>query len=765
MSRMGFASKWIDLIMGCVSTVQYKVVHNGHVIDSISPSRGIRQGDPLSTYLFIICAEGLSALIQKFEANRLIQGCRVAQRAPSITHMFFADDSYLFCQATQSAADSISTLLQLFENASGQKVNYTKSSIFFSPNTDTAMRSLICATLHMTEALEGSLYLGLPNIIGRNKNAVLGFIKNKVIARINSWDGKFLSRAGKEILLKTVVQSLPTYAMSVFLIPVGTCNELEKLMASFWWKTSSSSGRGIIWMSWDRLATPKDEGGMGFRHLHDFNLAMLAKQGWRLLCKPNSLAGRVYKARYFPNSDFLLSDLGNNPSYVWRSIWGAKDLVRLGALRVIGDGKSTKILDYPWLPSTSSKFVTSTHPGLHTHTVSSLLKTDMMCWDDEVVRDLFSPQEAALILDIPLGSTARPDCWSWTADNTGNFTVKSAYLLLQNQKPVTPRPNNSGFWRKFWHLKIPPKVLNFLWRAIAGSLPTCVNLVTKHVPISSQCPVCSTAAETTTHALLSCNFAEACWFSFGWPVMVDNNSSFGSWFEKLQHTGDVDFICRAATLCWALWKARNKVVWNKYKPTVKEVLANSSITLEHWRKAQDKHALLTLSFNNSEEGAELWTPPATNNLKINVDAALYPQHNTFGYGIVARNHLGRFIEAKTSYCNGSYPAEVIEALGIKEALSWIKNKSWKNAELETDSLLCVQAIKSNQKMSSTFGIVIEECRLLLSLLQDVKLRFVKRSANRVAHAIARHSRFISDSCILEQDIWPDLRDILFSECF
>ncbi|XP_030479063.1 uncharacterized protein LOC115696295 [Cannabis sativa] len=208
MNRMGFASKWIDLIMGCVSTVRYKVVHNGHVLDSISPSRG----------------------------------CRVAQRAPSITHMFFADDSYLFCQATRGAADSISNLMHLFENASGLKVNYSKSSIFFSPNTDTTIRNQVCSSLHMSEALEGSLYLGLPNIIGRNKNAVLGFLKNKVISRINSWDGKFLSRVGKEILLKTVIQSLPTYAMSVYLLSIGTCNEIEKLMASFWWKTNSNKG-------------------------------------------------------------------------------------------------------------------------------------------------------------------------------------------------------------------------------------------------------------------------------------------------------------------------------------------------------------------------------------------------------------------------------------------------------------------------------------------------------------------------------------------
>ncbi|XP_030479434.1 uncharacterized protein LOC115696684 [Cannabis sativa] len=606
MARMGFASKWIELIMACVSTVRYRVVHNGHVLDPISPSRGIRQGDPLSTYLFIICVEGLSALIQKFEANRLMQGCKVAQRAPPITHMFFADDSYLFSQATQGAAGSITNMLQLFKNASGQKVNYSKSSIFFSPNTDIATRASICSTLHMSEALEGSFYLGLPNIIGRNKNAVLGFIKNKVISRINSWDGKFLSYAGKEILLKTVIQSLPTYAMSVFLLPIGTCNEIEKLMASFWWKTKSSNGRGIIWMSWERLATPKEEGGMGFRHLHDFNLVMLAKQRWRLLCKPDSLAGKVYKAKYFPHTDFLSSDLGNNPSFVWRSIWGAKDLVKLGASRVIGDGKETTILGFPWLPSSSNRYVTSTHPGLINNTVNSLLQTNTSCWDIEAVRDLFSPKEADLILAIPLGINSRPDSWAWSADHQGTYTVQS--------------------------------------------------------------------------------------------------------FEQLQNTQDNDFICRAATLCWALWKARNNVVWNKLSSTVKEVMSTSSITLEHWRKAQDKSALLSLSFENNDDGAELWTPPVTNNLKINVDATLFPNDNSYGYGLVARDHFGKFIEAKTSQFSGSYPAEVVEDLGIKEALSWIKGKSWDNVELESDSLLSVQAIRSNQKMSSTFGIVIEDCR-------------------------------------------------------
>ncbi|KAM6543635.1 hypothetical protein CsatB_008082 [Cannabis sativa] len=206
MLQMGFDQRWVNLIMTCVTSVWYSTFHNGHVMGPITPSRGIRQGDPLSTYLFIIYAEGFSALISR----------------------------YVFCQANNGVTGNVLSLLRKFESASGQQVNLGKSSVFFSPNVHDQLHNSICSILHMPEASENSFYLGLPNIIGRNKNVILGFLKNKVLNRINSWTGKLLSSAGKEILLKTVVQYLPTYAMSVFLIPLGTCDEIEKLMARFW---------------------------------------------------------------------------------------------------------------------------------------------------------------------------------------------------------------------------------------------------------------------------------------------------------------------------------------------------------------------------------------------------------------------------------------------------------------------------------------------------------------------------------------------------
>uniref|UniRef100_A0A803PNA3 RNase H type-1 domain-containing protein n=1 Tax=Cannabis sativa TaxID=3483 RepID=A0A803PNA3_CANSA len=131
----------------------------------------------------------------------------------------------------------------------------------------------------------------------------------------------------------------------------------------------------------------------------------------------------------------------------------------------------------------------------------------------------------------------------------------------------------------------------------------------------------------------------------------------------------------------------------------------------------------------------------------------------------ARDDLGKLIEAKTCYKAGNYFAEVVEALEIKEALSWIKSNNWQKVEIETDSLLTVQAIRSDHNMSSTFGLITKDCHALLLSLIDVKLRFIKRSANRVAHAVARHARFFPGCSIFEYNVWPDLKDLLYSECF
>lgn len=234
LSKMGFNDRVVNLFMQCVTSARYKINHSGREFGNIIPGRGLRQGDPLSSYLFLICTEGFSALLKKYESQGLLGGVRVARGAPRIFHMLFADDSYIFCKADTVEARRVCELLSTFEGASGQKINVQKSSAFFSKNVSIDSRRDICEVLNFQEADDNSQYLGLPNFIGRKKSAMLGYLKERVRDGVQAWDGKFLSKGGKEILIKTMNQAILNYAMSVFLLLLEMCREMEMSMCKFW---------------------------------------------------------------------------------------------------------------------------------------------------------------------------------------------------------------------------------------------------------------------------------------------------------------------------------------------------------------------------------------------------------------------------------------------------------------------------------------------------------------------------------------------------
>ncbi|KAM6570094.1 hypothetical protein CsatB_018079 [Cannabis sativa] len=185
-------------------------------------------------------------------------------------------------------------------------------------------------------------------------------------------------------------------------------------------------------------------------------------------------------------------------------------------------------------------------------------------------------------------------------------------------------------------------------------------------------------------------------------------------------------------------------------------MASANTYLDHWRKAQDITSLSSIFLNNLGDRNELWVKPVLETIKINIDAASFEQENSYGYGMVARDHLGSPLHIQAEYHGGYFPSEVVEAMGIKEALSWIKANHWKGVTIESVSMLAVQAIHSTQLMTYVFGLVVNDCRILLSSLSDVYLRFVRRSANRAAHYVARHARSLTGRSILGPSIPRDL---------
>ena len=208
-------------MMRCITTASYSVLINGQPHGHITSTRGLRQGDSLSPYFFLMCIEGLYGLISKAAHNGDIQGVSLCRNGPRITHLLFVDDGLLFCRAKKEECQSLLEVLAKYERASGQQINRTKTTIFFSKSTNEDTQTTIQNLLGVNIVWHYEKYLGLPSFVGCKKKESFTYIKQQVWKRIQGWEGKLLSQAGREILIKAVAQSLPTYTMACFKLPIS----------------------------------------------------------------------------------------------------------------------------------------------------------------------------------------------------------------------------------------------------------------------------------------------------------------------------------------------------------------------------------------------------------------------------------------------------------------------------------------------------------------------------------------------------------------
>ena len=229
----GFPQQFTSTIMNCISTVSYQFLINGQPNRNIIPERGICQGDPISPYVFILCANVLSGMLHKEAQSTNIHGWQIARGAPKITHLFFADDSLLFARANQKEGNTIKLVLHAYQTASGQTVSLEKSEVSYSRNMPEIEKNMICDRIDVKAVTSHARYLGLLVIFGRSKKDIFSFVKDRVWKKIKGWKEKCLSRAGKETLINVVAQAIPTYIMSCYKFPVGCCDDIEAMLAKF----------------------------------------------------------------------------------------------------------------------------------------------------------------------------------------------------------------------------------------------------------------------------------------------------------------------------------------------------------------------------------------------------------------------------------------------------------------------------------------------------------------------------------------------------
>ena len=203
LTHMGFAERWISWVMTCIESVSYSFLVNGSPQVYVKPSRGIRQGDPLSPYIFILCTEVLSALCDKAMDDGSLAGVRVSRHSPAINHLLFADDTMFFYKSNPASVTALSTILNQYKTLSGQRINLLKSTITFSAKTPSEVKTRVRHTLFIEAEGGMGKYLGLPELFGRRKRDIFASIVDRIRQKTFSWTSRFLSGARKQVLFKS----------------------------------------------------------------------------------------------------------------------------------------------------------------------------------------------------------------------------------------------------------------------------------------------------------------------------------------------------------------------------------------------------------------------------------------------------------------------------------------------------------------------------------------------------------------------------------
>jgi len=500
----------IDLIMSCVCSVSSSVLFNGGNLETFYPSRGIRQGEPLSLYLFIICMEYLSQLIEEKYNQKLWPPVRTSQGGLLISHLMFADDVVLFARADHVSWSPIRDVLDEFCSKSGQSISEAKSRVFFSPNVDRDQRESLCDILGFASTPNLGKYLGIP-IKHPGTPMDVSFVLDRVKQKLAGWKTNLLSPVGRPVLIQSSSSTIPSYVMQCALLPSKILEGIDRVNRNFLWG-SFETARKIHWVGWNKVTKLKKEGGLGLQSARGRNTALLTKLNWRFHTEKESLWARVLKAKYGSNRRISSKDLNCLPcSQTWKGMKRGADLFWQGSRWVIGRDSNLSFWYDNW-----------THKGPLRQLIQGPLPLGVSDWK---VKDIVAlggwkwglvpfvvPQDLKLeIQAIPYALvTSSVDRLMWRDSPRGDFSMKSAYRLAAGLDQIS---DYKGLW--IWKLQSLPKIQFFLWKCSHNSIGVNECLVARGVNIDPTCPLCKKEPKSILHVLRDCDLARAVWNELG----------------------------------------------------------------------------------------------------------------------------------------------------------------------------------------------------------------------------------------------------------
>eukprot|EP00253_Pinus_taeda_P032224 PITA_32224 len=563
LTHLGFPYPYIKWTMSYITDVNYSVLLNGEATNFFTAERGLRQGCPLSPLLFLLIMEGLSRLLASARDRHQLTGIKIADEF-FLTHLLFVDDVLIFLNGSIGDSTTLQHAMQLFQQATGMKINVQKSTITTVGCTahETAFALQRFPFISLTLA-DGIKYLGfILKPIGY-KIADWLWLITKVERRLQIWYHRYLSRAGRLILIKAVIEATP------------------------------KPGRLFAWVRWDTIAKPKSWGGWGIKKLDLFSKALAAKLGWQLLTS-ESLWTKVAYAKYIKPLNILdwicTQPNSLNVSSIWKVVINTIPLLRDRLTWRIREGNSVPIGKDPCVGCGNAhrlpnELIDHLKDRGITHIAhigdpdrSSFL---YQAWHN--VHNLAIPAQwhyawieyTEALSQAHIRLTEGPDEIIWAMAKNGSYSPKLGYLTLI--EPIRP-PIIHPTWRALWKLKYAPRTRLLFWNILFDKIPTGTNLMKRSFHGPFRCHLCLAEEESTAHLFLNCNVSKQFWNSLishipqlqHWHgnTILD---AWESWFQL--HPGKPRNVPLLA--CWAIWIARNKAIFDHHAPHWPSILLNT----------------------------------------------------------------------------------------------------------------------------------------------------------------------------------------------
>ncbi|KAM1060262.1 hypothetical protein TB1_024191 [Malus domestica] len=594
--RKGFGYRWRKWVLGCISTANFSVLINGRPRGKFKASRGLRQGDPLSPFLFTLVVDVLSRLIEKAQENHLIQGLRVGQDNVEISHLQFADDTIFFLAGHEEAWNNLLLLLQIFGKVSGLKINKAKCSLV-GINSDGEKITRLASSWGCEVGSWPMKYLGLP--LGGKPKSIKFWdpVVEKVELRLQGWKKAFLSKGGRLTLIQAVLGSLPIYYMSLFKAPRGVIGRLEKLMKGFLWE-GVEEGKKFHLVKWEKVCKSKEEGGLGLGNLRNRNAALLAKWLWRFPRESNSLWHRVIKSKYNLVANGWDANCPSRGSSrcPWTDISAGYPPFLHSCKFVVGNGERLRFWEDGWLEGGPLK---EQFPRIFSlsrtknQSISNLIASSLqpVSWNLEFRRNLRESEieeVAGLLQKVESVRLchSREDRRRWNLEGSGQFTCKSYNSFLCNNDVMHQFPP----FAQIWKAKVPPKVKILVWLVALGKVNTC-DQIQRRMPFACfsphWCTLCKSGEESVNHIFLHCPYSIQLWWKLlkeagaRWVTPKGCFKLLSIKFEGLGKGRKAKTLWGSLlmALFWNIWLERNKRVFEDYKGVGVEDLWDR---VKHW---------------------------------------------------------------------------------------------------------------------------------------------------------------------------------------